>query len=420
MKQFVIIGNSAAGIACIEAIRQKDKESKILVISDEDYPAYCRCLISYYLAGEIKEEKLIYRMQDFYQKNNAELLLNKKVERVDPKKNRVILEDKTSLNYDSLLIATGASPKFPQLPGIKKRNVFGFRTVKDAKEIDGQIPVTHTACVLGGGLIGLKCAYALKKRKLDVKVIVKSKQILSQMLDAAAANIVQKRLEENGLEVLLGVDAAEIIGNGDIKAIKLDSSKVIGCSMVVVGKGVKPNIDLIQDASIEVNEGIRVNDYLQTNIPNIYAAGDVCESFDLTLNAQAVNALWPVAIEQGKFAGFNMVGENLKYDGSMGMNSIEFFGLPVVSLGIYKVKKEDGYEEIIDTDPKSNCYKKLILKDNRLLGTILVGEIKNSGLFLRLIREKIDLTSIKDILLKTTFSYADIMALVKEKERIYV
>ena len=420
MKQFIIIGNSAAGIACIEAIRQKDKESKILVISNEDYPAYSRCLISYYLAGEIKEEKLIYRMQDFYQKNNLELLLNKKVERVDPKKNRVILEDKTSLNYDSLLIATGASPKFPQLPGIKKRNVFGFRTVKDAKEIDGQIPVAHTACVLGGGLIGLKCAYALKKRKLDVKVIVKSKQILSQMLDAAAANIVQKRLEENGLEVLLGVDAAEIIGNGDIKAIKLDSGKAIGCSVVVVGKGVKPNIDLIQDTSIEVNEGIRVNDYLQTNIPNIYAAGDVCESFDLTLNAQAVNALWPVAIEQGKFAGFNMVGENLKYDGSMGMNSIEFFGLPVVSLGIYKIKEENGFKEIIDSDPKSNCYKKLILKDNRLLGTILVGEIKNSGLFLRLIREKIDLTSIKDILLKTTFSYADIMDLVKEKEKIYV
>jgi NAD(P)H-nitrite reductase large subunit len=420
MKQFIIIGNSAAGIACIEAIRQKDKESKILVISDEDYPAYCRCLISYYLAGEIKEEKLIYRIQDFYQKNNAELLLNKKVERVDPKKNRVILEDKTSLNYDSLLIATGASPKFPQLPGIKKRNVFGFRTVKDAKEIDGQIAVAHTACVLGGGLIGLKCAYALKKRKLDVKLIVKSKQILSQMLDAAAANIVQKRLEENGLEVLLGVDVAEIIGNGDIKAIKLDSGKVIGCSVVVVGKGVKPNIDLIQDTSIEVNEGIRVNDYLQTNIPNIYAAGDVCESFDLTLNAQAVNALWPVAVEQGKFAGFNMVGENLKYDGSMGMNSIEFFGLPVVSLGIYKIKEENGFKEITDSDPKSNCYKKLILKDNRLLGAILVGEIKNSGLFLRLIREKIDLTSIKDILLKTTFSYADIMDLVKEKERIYV
>jgi NAD(P)H-nitrite reductase large subunit len=422
MKQFIIIGNSAAGIAAVEAIRQRDKESKITVISDEDYPAYCRCLISYYLAGEVKEEKILYRPESFYCENNLELYLNKKVVRVDPKKNRVICEDKSQFNYDALLIATGASPKFPEIPGIKKSGVFGFRTIKDTKEIEGLLPVTKTVCVLGGGLIGLKAACALKKRNIEVKVIVKSKQVLSQMLDFTAASLVQKKLEENGIEIALGQDAVEIIGNSDIKAVKLDLGKVFGCSLVVAAKGVSPNIDLIKETEIKVNEGIIANELLQTNIPNIYTAGDMAESFDLIINRHTVNALWPIAIEQGKLAGLNMAGENISYAGSLGMNSLEFFGLPVISLGIYKVKEEEKnlFEELKTLDTKANTYKKLILKDNFLVGAVLVGEIKNSGVLLRLIKEKIEVSTFKDRLLSDNFSYPEIMDLVKDKETIYV
>jgi NAD(P)H-nitrite reductase large subunit len=423
MRQFIIIGNSAAGIATVEAIRQRDKTSKILVFSDEDYPAYCRCLISYYLAGDIKEDKILYRAESFYKENNIELLLNKKVMRIDPKKNRIVCEDKTQFNYDALLIATGASPKFPKdLKGIKKRGVFGFRTIKDTKEIEGLLPVTKTTCVLGGGLIGLKAAYALSKRKIEVKVIVKSKQVLSQMLDFEAASLVQKKLQENGIEIILGQDAAEVIGNGDIRALKLDSGKAIGTSLIIVGKGVEPNIDLIKGTEIKFNEGIIANNFLQTNIRNIYTAGDVCESFDITLRKHTVNALWPVAIEQGKIAGCNMAGDNLNYDGSLGMNSIDFFGLPFISLGIYRTQAGDSsFEELKLMDPKINLYKKLILKDNVLIGAILVGDIKQSGIFLRLIRERIEVLSLKDRLLQENFGFPDIMDLIKEeKEKIYV
>ncbi len=421
MRQFIIIGNSAAGIACVEAIRQRDKESKIVVISDEDYSAYCRCLISYYLAGEVKEDKILYRPENFYQENNIELLLNKKVSRVDPKKNRIICEDKTSLSYDALLIATGASPKFPELAGIKKRGVFGFRTLKDTKEIEGQVPVTKTACVLGGGLIGLKAAYALRKRNIEVKVIIKSKQVLSQMLDFEAATLVAGRLQENGIELIFGQDVTEVIGNGDIKAVKLDSGKAIGASLIIVGKGVSPNMDLVKETEIKVNEGIIANNLLQTNISNIYTAGDVCESFDLTLDKYSINALWPIAVEQGKIAGLNMAGDSVNYAGSLGINSIDFFGLPVISLGIFKVKEGDAsFEELKISDPKNNLYKKLILKNNVLVGVILVGDIKNSGVFLRLIRERIDVSTIKDRLFSGNFGYPEIMELVKEKENIYV
>jgi len=415
MKQFVIIGNSAAGISAVEAIRKTDKESKIIVISDEDYSAYCRCLISYYLAGDVKEEKILFRPQNFYKDNDVELLLNKKVSRVDPKKNRVICEDKNQIGYDALLIATGASPKFPETQGIKKKGVFGFRTIKDAKDIAGLLPVTKSACVLGGGLVGLKAAYGLKKRGVEVKVVIKSKQVLSQMLDSEAAGFLQRRLEEHGIDIILGQDIAEIIGNGDIKAIKLDSGKAFAASMVVVGKGVSPNTGIVKDTEIKINEGIIANNLLQTSIPNIYTAGDVCEGFDVACGGLAVNALWTVAVEHGKVAGANMAGQNLNYDGSAGMNSIEFFGLPVISLGIYKVRSEDpDFEELKASDIKVNRYKKLVFKGNILVGAVLVGDIRASGVLLRLIRERIDTTTIKDKIMQENFSYPDIMDLVKE------
>lgn len=422
MKQYVIIGTSAAGIAAAEAIRKKDAASRIVMLSDEDYPSYCRCLISYYLAGAIKEEDISYRSKDFFRANNIELLLNKKVTRVDPKKNKITCLDKTQLDYDALLIATGAHPKFPEITGIKKKAVFGFRTIKDAKEIEGLLPVTKTACVLGGGLIGLKAACALKKRNIDVKVIIKSKQVLSQMLNAQAAQFVQERLNQHGIELILGQDVVEVIGDGaELKAVKLDSGKAIGCSLVVVGKGVEPNIDLIKDTGIKVNEGIASNDLMQTAFENIYAAGDVCESFDVALGRPAVNALWPIAVEQGKVAGANMAGAGIHYAGSLGINSIDFFDLPVISLGVYRLSQEaKETEELNITNAKENIYKRLLIKNNILSGAILIGDIRNSGVFLRVIREKIDVRPFKDKLLSHNFGYPDIMEFVKDKEKIYV
>ncbi len=423
MKQYLIVGNSAAGVAAIEAIRQKDKASKIIVISQESYSAYCRCMISYFLAGEIKEEKLVLRPDSFYKDNNIDLHLNKKVTRVDVKKNRVVCEDKSSFDYDSLLVATGSSPKLPEnIKGIKKTGVYVFRTIKDALEINGQVPVTKTTCVLGGGLVGLKAAYALKKRGIEVKVIIKSSQVLSQMLDKEAALIVQKVLEENGVELYFGQDVQEVIGEGsEVRAVKLDSGKIFGCSMVIVGKGVQPNIGLVKDSQIKFNEGIIAQAKLETNIPNVYTAGDVCESLDLTLGKHAINALWPVAVRQGKIAGLNMTGENVVYEGSLGMNSIEFFSLPVISLGVYRLKDANAaVEELKLANTKENLYKKFVIRDNVLIGALLVGNIRNSGVFLKLIREKINISTIKDKLLSDNFGYPDIIKLVKERENVYV
>ncbi|MDD2702741.1 MAG: FAD-dependent oxidoreductase, partial [Candidatus Omnitrophica bacterium] len=160
MKRFVIIGNSAAGLAAAEAIRARDTQSEISIISDEDYPAYRRYSISRVLAGEVKKDALVYRPESFYKENNIGLVLNKKVNRVSPKKNRVICEDKSQFDYDVLLIASGARPRMPEIKGVKKNGVFGFRTLKDVKAIQNILPVVKCACVLGGGLAGVNAAYA--------------------------------------------------------------------------------------------------------------------------------------------------------------------------------------------------------------------------------------------------------------------
>lgn len=421
MRQYLIIGNSAAGVSAVEAIRRVDKSSKISVVSDEEGPAYCRCLISYYLAGDVKADKMLYRPESFYKENNVQLLLNKKVTGIDVKKNLVTCADKSQLNYDSLLIAAGASAIVPDVKGIKQKGVFVFRTINDAKEIESSLSGAKTACVLGGGLVGLKAAYALRKRKLDVKIIVKSNQVLSQMLDFTGAGLVQKKLEANGIEVIIGQDAAEIIGDGRVKAVKLTDNKEIQCSLVVAGRGVSPNIDLAKAAGIKVNKGIIADSALKTSAANIFCAGDACEAYDSALGDFAVNALWTMAVEQGKSAGANMSGAKVDYPGSIGMNATEFFSLPIVSLGVHKVKEGiQGYEQSQALDAKNSIYKKVILKGNFIIGAVLIGNIKNSGVLSRLIRERINVSSFKDELLDENFGFARIIDSVKEKERIYV
>ena len=416
-KNIVIIGNSAAGVSAVEGIRTKDRESKITIISDEQFLAYCRCLISNYLAGTIAEKDLVFRDKNFYSENKVELLLEKKAERIDTKKKKVYLEDKTVIPYDALLIAAGASPRMPKdLKGINKRGVFGFRTIKDTKEILTIASISHTSCVLGGGLVGLKAAYGLAKRKQDVKVIVKSNRILSQIADKQASELFLSRFSENGIEVMLNTDVSEIIGNGDLKAVKLDNGKVIGCSLVIVGKGVSPNTKLVLESDIKIDKGILVDEHQCTNINDVYAAGDVAETFDVATEKYENNALWPCAVEQGRVAGLNIAGENLQYAGSLGMNSIEFFGLPLISFGVF-----DGeYETVSSLDKGKAIYRKLVFKNSRLIGALLAGNIHNSGLYLRLIKERSDISKIKDDLLDVNLNYAKIAELVKEEEKIYI
>lgn len=408
---FVIIGASAAGIAAAETLRKNDKKSSITVISDESSPLYSRCLLTYLIAGSIDESKLYFKAESFYKDNNIKTYLGKKALAIDAGKRNVSLKGGTKIPYDKLLLATGAAPKSVDVPGADKKGVFTLRKIDDARVIIKILNTAKSVAVLGGGLIGLRDAYALSKRGKEVAVIVKSPHILSQMVDADAAGIISSIFEKNGIKIMTGVAVKEIIGKNSVEGILLDNGERVSCQLVIIGKGVKPNTELASSAGIEAQEGIAVNEFLRTSDENIFAAGDAAETFDIARGGKRINALWPSAVEQGEVAALNMFGKKTAYDGSLSMNSVDFFGLASISMGVTKPKKE-GYEIISKTG--KNTYKKFVLKENRIVGAVFVGNIKIAGVTSALIRNKIDVSGIKNTLLDENFDYAKIMPLIKK------
>jgi len=372
-------------------------------------------LISNYLAGTHQEENLLLREKNFYKDNSIELILNKKVERIRPEDKRIVLSDGKELKYDKLLLATGSSPKLLGVEGEDKDGVFGFRTLNDAKEISKLIPRTKKVLIFGGGLIGLKAGYALKQRGIDVEIIEKSPRILSQVTDNDSAEMVGRWLMENDIKIRTGLAPKKVLGNKKVEGVLLDNEEKEDCQGIIIGIGVRPNIDLIKDSKIQTHWGVITNQYLQTNVENIYAGGDVAETTDLITGEPTINALWTAATEHGRIAGLNMAGERKKYPGSIAANSIDFFGLPIISLGYVRVK-ENGYEEFVRRQPRMYQYKKIVLKDKKLVGAVLVGNIENAGVHLALIRRKVDISGIKDILLEDWFGYSKVSELLEQKE----
>ena len=414
---YLIIGGSAAGVYCAESIRSVDKKGKITLISDESLLLYSRCLLTYLLAGDISIEKAKFKDIDFYKNHDIEVISGVTALALDIKNKAVKLSNKKEIGFDKLLIATGARPATLKIPGVDKKGVFTIRKIDDVEGIEKELDRVKTVCVLGGGLIGLRDAYALNKRKKDVKVIVKSPQILSQMLDKDGADIIQKRLEENGIQILTLKDAKEIIGKEKAEAVVLDDGGKIDCQLVIIGKGVVPNKEIAEKAGIKVDWGIVVNEYLETSGKDIYAAGDVAQAYDIVEGKSNINALWPVAAQQGKMAGLNMAGEKVKYDGSLGMNSLDFYELVTISIGITKPELQGGTEQLVRRGV--NCYKKLILKNDVLCGAVLVGSVENAGIYNSLIKKKINIAEFKHLLLEDKFNYASILPLVKKNIDVF-
>jgi len=326
-----------------------------------------------------------------------------------------------NIKFDRLLIATGSSPKLENIPGIDKKGVFPLRTIDHTKEIQSMLDKVKTVAVLGGGLIGLRAAYALKNRGKDVSVFVKSGSILSQIIDKDAASLMQKRIEEKGIKIFTGVAAKEITGDKSARGIIFDNgSEIVGDGrdrplLVIIGKGVSPNIEIAKEAGIKTNWGILADAMLKTSCDDIFTAGDVSETNDIALGESSINAIWPAASEQGRIAGLNMTGEKEQYEGSLAMNSIEFFGLPVISVGITR-PKSDAYKEIVKKDAERNIYKKIVLKDGIIVGVTFVNSIENTGIIGTLIKNKVDVTSIKDIILENYFDYGKIVHLIKKSK----
>lgn len=398
MKQYVIIGNGVAAVGCIEGIRSVDQEGKITVISEENHPVYCRPLISYYLEHKTTVEKMNYRDADFYDQNGCTVLYGKRAVRIDPTAKTVLLDDGESLPYTSVCVATGSSPFVPPFAGLDTvEKKFGFMTLDDTFALEKAIDESSRVLIMGAGLIGLKCAEGLQGRVASITVCDLADRVLSSIMDAECAEIMQKQLEAYGISFLLGDTAVSF----DHNTAQMKSGKRVEFDVLVLAVGVRANTALVKEIGGAVNRGIVVSDRMETTVEGIYSAGDCAEGFDISLGQSRVLALLPNANLQGRTAGANMAGGDGVFDKAIPMNAIGFFGLHAMTAGTYE---GDLYEE-----KGENVIKRLYVKDGLLKGFILIGMTERAGIYTSLIREKtpldtIDFDTMKKIATTAVFS----------------
>ena len=341
---YVILGGSIAAVAAIEGIRSEDKEGEILVVGEEPCKAYGRPLISYYLLGETDLPRMDYRPEAFYEENHVMLRLGVRAERIDPEEKTVTLSDGEKLGYEKLLVATGSRPFDPPMEGIEH-----------VKELVDLAP-----------------------------------RILPAILDETGAKMVQSALEARGAAFFLSDSVLRFEGN----TAHLKSGKTVAFDLLVIAVGVRPNTELIKEAGGEVRRGIAVDECGRTSLPDIFAAGDCAESFDIASGTSKVLALLPNAAFQGRAAGVNMAGGKAKLDNAVAFNSIGFFGTHVMTAGTY--------EGEMYCERTERTYKVLFTKDGLLKGFILINLPERAGIYLKLLQERIPLGAVDFEALKTS------------------
>ena len=395
---YIVVGNSAAGLFAIEEIRRRDTQSELIVLTAEQEPSYSRCLTTYFLAGDIPASRLYLRDADWAERLNLKVIYGVEVNGLDSARQIVQSTDGREWYYSKLLLAMGASANKLSIPGRDLLGVFALRTIKDALAINEALERgAQKAIVIGGGLVSLKCASALRKRGLEVTVLVSSAQILSQMLDAKAAGMIQRHLEANGLRFLFQTEAMAITGEERVQGILIAPETELAADLVIVGKGVRSNIEKLENIGFNIGQGLQVNSYLATNLPNIYAAGDIAETWDLVHQKFTVNATWPNATTQGRIAGANMCGEQEIYPGSLGLNSVDFFGLSAMSAGITTLQEKINpgdwnQEESLRIVRDIPIYRNLIWQGDILKGFVLVGDTSQCGVLTALVKSGRPLT----------------------------
>jgi NAD(P)H-nitrite reductase large subunit len=380
--EYVIIGNSAAGIGAVEGIRQIDKQGEITLLTNEPHHTYSRPLISYLLLGKVTEEKMKYRDSGFYADNKCKLLADVTVTQIDAKAKQVVMSDNSRVPYDKLLVATGSSAFVPPFEGLDTvKDKFTFMSLDDARNLDGVLAQNKRVLIIGAGLIGLKCAEGIAERVKSITVIDLAPRILSSILDEDGAKVVQSHIESKGVEFRLAASVKKFESNTAI----LENGEKINFDVLVLAVGVRPNTSLLKDIA-NIERGIVVDDKSQTSAPDIFAAGDCTQTLDVSRGQNKIMALLPNAYMQGECAGVNMAGGEKTFDKAIPMNAIGFFGLHMITAGNYT-------GEVYAQNENGN-YKRLFYSDNKLNGYILIGDVDKAGIYTSLIRERTPLDTI--------------------------
>ncbi len=395
--KYLIVGASAAGMAAAHTIRAHDPDGRVTLVTEEPDPPYFRPLIPYLVSG--KKGPADMGMSGFgpYTRPDIEVRTGCRVTSVDPDQRAVTLKDKTALGYDTILFATGSRPYIPpEIEGTGTDGVFALRTLKDARDMAERAEKTRHAVLLGGGLLNLKAAFALLERGIRVTLVVYSPEVLSQLMDPEDARLIRTALDHAGLKIKTGAAAKAILSNADgVTGVCLDDGTQIACEMVCLGKGVRPNIEFLENSGIQLDKGILADRYTACSCAHAYAAGDVAVTHDPVTGNPVMTALWTNAVEMGRCAGLNMAGIKTAYTGTFGiLNATQVADLPFVSMGT--VHTGDLACEVYSKEEKA-AYRKLVFSPDgsRLMGMVLVGDISNAGLYRHIIQGRMDVTGIR-------------------------
>ncbi len=397
MRVLVIGGSSAGGSLC-ETARRLDPTAEITLVSQEPWPMYSRCLLPRYINGEKTRGELAFRPSDWAERQRIRVILGKAAS-LSPTRRVVILESGQELGYDRLGLATGASATRPSIPGIESRGVFNLYTLASAEAIKAWLPETSKVMILGAGLIGMKAAAAFTWLNKQVVLVEQKRTVLPDTLDPRAAELMSRLFTNQGIQVLTDETICEVLAaeDGRILGARLASGGVVECDMLVCAVGTMPNKGLVEAAGGAIRQGVLVDEFMETSLPGVFAAGDVAEARMVNTGRILRTANWFNSKREGRLAAFNMLGERSPYVGRLRANAVELLGLAMVSVG--EIESEDGEEQILD-DPSGLRYKRLVLRNDRLVGFTLLGDVAQAGFLSGVVENFRNIRPIKDRMLE--------------------
>ena len=371
MAHHIIIGGGPAGVAAAETIRATaGPEAQITLISNE--PAYSRMVLPYYLANDIPERHVLTGDAAYFEQHGI-TSLSGQVEKIDTQARTVTLGDGSSHTFDTLLIATGSSAQRPPIAGVDQEGVYTFWTLEDAKQVMAKAQGTPRAVLIGAGFIGFIVLNAMAKLDWNLSVVETEAQILPRMLDATGAQAVEGWLTSQNVAVHTGAQVQSISREGEALSLSLSNGASLSADIVILATGIQPNLGFLDGSGIQVDGGIVVDDRMQTNIPGIYAAGDVAAGPDLLNGSVAVHAIQPTAVDHGRIAGANMAGKETHYPGSLLLNVLDVINLHCASFGQWRT---DANESITTVwNPTRPIYRKYVWDGDRMVGALFVGPI---------------------------------------------
>lgn len=402
----IIIGQGIAGATAANTLRKLDPENPVTIITDEVDYLYSRVDLPDIIAGKHEPAEAGLQNAEDLAAAGINCLMGERVTAVAPAQKTVDIASGGRLKYDKLLIATGSLPVIPALSNSDSRGVYSLWTMRQAQAIITAARAARNAVVVGAGLIGLKTALALRARGLHVTVVEKLPRVMPRQLDDAASEMLADRLRTSGVAIRVntGVDGITA-ANGMVHGVEVGGG-VTPADMVIMAIGVKPNIGLAVAAGISTGHGITVDEFQQTSVPDIYAAGDAAETIDNMTGKLTVPAIWPVAVEQGRTAAYNMAGQKKAYNGRIvAMNAVEIAGMPLVSLG--DIEGQPGDDILVAH--RHDAYRKVVMRDKTVRGVLCVGEIRQAGVLGALISRQADIEEIER-LVSPFFNFADLIA----------